>query len=127
MREATKKDYGDILTLAFMHAGQDYVKEIKQIRDNKFCKCWVEYDSVGIRAFLIYISVPQLSKDIVYVTDRLNTYTLTTYRLMKKIHKESSKTILSSITSNHDMMRKFAIRNNGILVDNILIFSKELE
>lgn len=124
MREATTKDYGDILTLAFIHAGKEYVKEIRQIRDNKFCKCWVEYDDLGIRAFIMYISTPQLSKDIVYVTDRTNTYTLSTYRLMKKIHKEATKTILSTINSNHEMMRKFAVKNNGILVDNILIFTK---
>lgn len=125
MREATVKDYGDIFTLAFMHAGKEYVKEIRHLKDNPYVKCWVEYDNRGIRAFLIYLTAPQLSKDIVYVTDRENTYTLNTYRLMKKIHKLSSKTILSSITSNYDMMQKFALRNNGILVDNILIFTKE--
>ena len=127
MREATKEDYGNILTLAFIHAGVGYVKEVRQARNSKYTKCWVEYDNKGIRAFILYFSAPQLSKDIVWVTDRENRYTLSTYRLMKKIHKEATKTILSSIISNIDMMGKFALKNNGILVDNILIFNKDKE
>jgi len=127
MRVYEDKDYNNILTLAYLHAGKSYVKDIKQVQYSPYVRCWAEYDTKGLRAFVFHISAPYLRKDIVWVTDRNNKYTLSTYRLMKKIHKEATKDIVSNVTTNHEMMRKFALLNNGILVGDTLLFPRREE
>lgn len=117
----------DIIALAYEHDGINYAEEILFILDNNIGKFWVRYEGKVLRSFVCYITDYSMLHDIVYVTDKYNTYTLDTYRLMKKIHKNSSKDIYSTITTNHTMMAKFAKANKGYLIGDTLIFPKEKE
>ena len=113
----------DIIELAKSHAGEDYAEEIEYLLSNKDASFWVEEELPNvIRCFVCFINSKRLPYDVVYVTDKYNRYTLGTYRLMKRLHSNSRKTILSNITSNHTMMAKFAKVNNGYLIDDLLIF-----
>lgn len=114
----------DVIALAYTHAGLEYAEEVTKLLEDSRATFWVQYEDKELRCFICYINSIFLDKDIIYVTDRYNKYTLEVYRLMKYLHKHSSKDIYSTIQSNHQMMAKFAKVNNGYLIGDILIFPK---
>jgi len=128
LKEVEPEDFDiklDIIMLAEYHNGKEYAQEIATLVENSIATFWVHYEEGRLRCFVCYINSIKMEMDIVYVTDRYNTYTLDTYRLMKYLHKHTNKDIYSTVISNHTMMAKFAKVNKGYLIGDLLIFPKQ--
>lgn len=111
--------------LAKKHIGKSIRKELSQFRYDQYATKYFEMKGNRLDTFMMYLSAPHNSYDVVWFFNRYNKFSISAYRVMKQIHKNATRTIVTTIISNHEVLSRFAERNNGILLGDALIFIKE--
>ena len=116
--------YKDILDLAYEHAGEEYRKVLMYIYGDEESTIYTEYEEGKLRAFLCYTPLP-LEYDLVCVTDRYNTFTLSIWKQLSKILKNRKKEIRINSTTRHPAIQKAVEKYGGYRDEDTLIFTKD--
>ena len=116
--------YNDVLNLAYIHAGYEYMKVLRYFWGTENSTVYTEYEEDRLRAFLCFIPLP-LEYDMICVTDRYNEYTLATWKQVSKTLKERKKEIRINSITRHPAIQKVILKYNGYRDGDTLIFKKD--